>query len=155
MGFSILYLSVKWEFLIVLCLRSFLVPIICRPLVIHVSAVGRRIFLQIWWLGMFFVALTLLCPQTKRTSNNDFRHSHWVPTKPKNHLVRWGQLCFFVLPKTGHSWDISCHLDSEKNKLFSMLWIPHFFWSAALPSNNLYDTFAWIRDRLPLFCRQM
>ena len=24
----------------------------------------------------------------------------------------------FVLPKTGQSWEISCHLDSEKNKLF-------------------------------------
>ena len=40
---------------------------------------------------MFFLALTLLCPQTKRRSNNDYMHSYCVHTKSKNHLVWWGQ----------------------------------------------------------------
>ena len=68
---------------------------------------------------MFFLAPTLLCPQTKRRSNNDYMHSHCVHTKSKNHLDWWEQFSlFFCLTPNDRFWDISRHLDSENNKFW-------------------------------------
>ena len=114
---SKLYLSVKWRFWIVLCLKSFLFPSVDFWF-LRVCG-GWKNLLKIWLLGMFFLAPTLLCPQTKRRSNDDYMHSHCVHTKSKNHLDWWEQFSlFFCLTPNDRFGDISRHLDSENNKFW-------------------------------------